>query len=66
MKASTEFRTARGWDAAVVAAILAAVLLGWLTAAGGNHARVSRPAHSVAHASPRAAVTPGVRAKNWG
>ena len=54
MKASTEFGTARGWDAAVVAAILAAVLLGWLTAAGGNHAGVSRPAHSVAHASARA------------
>ena len=44
MRASSEFRTVPGWDVAVVAAILAAVLLGWVTAAGGNDARAPRPA----------------------
>ena len=33
MQASNKFRTARGWDVAVVAVILAMVLLGWFTAA---------------------------------
>ncbi len=63
MKASTGFRTAGGWDIAVVATIVAVVLLGWLTAAGGNNARVPHPAHSAAHACPSAAVTPGMRAR---
>jgi hypothetical protein len=60
MKPSTEFRTFRGWDVAVVAAIFAVVLLGWLTAAGGGHTVAPRPAHSVAHAP---AGTSAVRAR---
>jgi hypothetical protein len=63
MKASTGFRTAVGWDIAVVATIVAVVLLGWLTAAGGNNAWVPHPAHSGAHACPPATVTPGTRAR---
>jgi hypothetical protein len=35
MKPSTKFRSGRGWDAVVVAAILAAVLLGWFIARAG-------------------------------
>ena len=50
MTASTQSRTLRGWDLAVVATILVVVLLGWFTAADGNNARAPRPAHSVAHA----------------
>jgi hypothetical protein len=63
MKASTGFRSAGGWDVAMVATIVALVLLGWLTAAGGNNARVPHPAHSAAHACPSAAVTPGTWAR---
>jgi hypothetical protein len=63
MTASTGFRTAGGWDIAVAATIVALVLLGWLTAAGGNYAGVSHPAHSAAHACPSATVTPGTRAR---
>jgi hypothetical protein len=51
------------WDVAMVATIVAVVLLGWLTAAGGNNARVPHPAHSAAHACLFAAVTPGTRAR---
>lgn len=54
MKASTGFRTAGGWDVAMVATIVAVVLLGWFTAAGGHNARVPHPARSAAHASPSA------------
>ena len=43
MTASTQSRTLRGWDLAVVATILVVVLLGWFTAADGNNARPSRP-----------------------
>ena len=63
MKASTGFRARRGWDVAVAAAILAAVLLGWFTAAGGNHAQAPHPAHPVAHACPSAPATPAARAR---
>ena len=63
MKARTGFRTAGGWDAAVVAVIVVVVLLGWLTAAGGNNAGVPHPAHSAAHACLSAAVTPAMRAR---
>jgi VIT1/CCC1 family predicted Fe2+/Mn2+ transporter len=45
----TSNQSTRPWDAAVVAAILALVLLGWLTATGGHHAGPPRPAHSAAH-----------------
>jgi hypothetical protein len=34
----TRARTARGWDIGLAAAILAVVLLGWLTAPGSNGA----------------------------
>lgn len=64
MKASTGSQTVRGWDVAVVAAILAVVLLGWFTAAGGNHAKAPHhPAHSVTHARPPLSVAPGARAR---
>ena len=62
-KASAESRTARGWDVAVVAAIVAVVLFGWFIAGGGNAAGAPRPAPSVAHACPSLSVTPGARAR---
>lgn len=43
MKANAGFRTACGWDIAVVAAMVAVVLLGWLSAAGGNYAGAPTP-----------------------
>jgi hypothetical protein len=58
MKASTEFRTIRRWDVAVVAAILAVLLIGWLTA-GGATAGPPRLAPSVAHACRSFSATPG-------
>jgi hypothetical protein len=42
-------RPAHAWDVAVVVAILALVLLGWLTAASGTHSWPPRPAHSAPH-----------------
>jgi hypothetical protein len=41
MSSRTKGRTVRGWDIGLAAAILAVVLLGWLTAPGGSGA----PAH---------------------
>jgi len=38
MNSRTKVRTVRGWDIGLAAAILAVVLLGWLTAAGSNGA----------------------------
>ena len=63
MKPSTKFRSGRGWDVVVVAAILAAVLLGWFIAAGGNNAGAGRPAQTVAHACPAVSVPAGARAR---
>ena len=50
MTASTQSRTLRGWDLAVVATILVVVLLGWFTAGTATTPEHPRPAHSVAHA----------------
>jgi hypothetical protein len=38
MTSRTKARTIRGWDIGLAAAILAVVLLGWLTAPGSNAA----------------------------
>jgi hypothetical protein len=38
MNSRTKVRTVRGWDIGLAAAILAVVLLGWLTAPGSNGA----------------------------
>lgn len=38
MTSRTMVRTVRGWDIGLAAAILAVVLLGWLTAPGSNGA----------------------------
>jgi hypothetical protein len=38
MNSRTKVRTIRGWDIGLAAAILAVVLLGWLTAPGSNGA----------------------------
>lgn len=46
MSSRTKARTARGWDIGLAAAILAVVLLGWLTAPGSGGAAPARPARS--------------------
>jgi hypothetical protein len=38
MNTRTKVRTVRGWDIGMAAAILAVLLLGWLTALGSNGA----------------------------
>jgi hypothetical protein len=59
MSSRTKARTARGWDIGLAAAILAVVLLGWLTAPGtGGAAPHSGQVMSPARLSGRA--TPGV------
>jgi hypothetical protein len=62
MSSRTKARTARGWDIGLAAAILAVVLLGWLTAPGSSGAaphsgQVVRPARLSGQARPGGEVT---------
>lgn len=62
MNSGAKVRTVHGWDIGLAAAILAVVLLGWLTAAGSNGAALhSRQPVSPAHllkGTPRWTPTP--------
>jgi hypothetical protein len=57
MSSRTKARTARGWDIGLAAAILAVVLLGWLTAPGSGGAaphsgQVVSPSRLASRATP--------------
>ena len=62
MSSRTKVRTVRGWDIGLAATILAVVLLGWLTAPGGNGAaprsgQLVRPARLSDRTGPGGDVT---------
>ena len=59
MSSRTKGRTVRGWDIAVAAAILAVVLLGWLTSLGGGGAPASKSGQLVVPARLSARPGPG-------
>jgi hypothetical protein len=59
MSSRTRGRTARGWDIGLGAAILAVVLLGWLTAPGGNGAPASHSGQPVVPARLSSRAGPG-------
>ena len=62
MTSRTMVRTVRGWDIGLAAAILAVVLLGWLTAPGSNgaapHSGQLRPGRLPARAGPETPPAP--------
>jgi hypothetical protein len=76
MSSRTKSRTARGWDVAVVAVILAVVWLGWLIPLGGGgaahsgrpvvQARLSGPARPGRDGTGSFSVAPRPRGGNGG
>jgi hypothetical protein len=66
MSSRAKVRTARGWDIAVVAAIVAVLLLGWLTSFGAGGGAPPRSGQLVVPAPLSARPGPGRGVTGYG